>query len=94
MEAITYEAYVRRFGLIIEVLPTTETKHLQEKSGFFLSQGYSLAGIGSATWAFKKENGEWFRDTVAVSGAGTKLRQLIEKLEENDEVQDVYRMQE
>ena len=48
--------------------------------------------MGSASCAFKKENNEW-RPTSPVPISeedGKILEDLIEKLEENDEVQEIY----
>jgi len=93
MEAITYEAYgPGGCALIIEALTTNRNKAAQEVK-FILSQaGLSLAAQGSASWAFTKEGGEWKPNmTVPISEEdGKALEDLIEKLEENDEVQDVY----
>lgn len=93
MEAITYESYgPGGSALIIEALTTNRNKAAQEVK-FILSQfGFELAAPGSASWAFTKEAGEW-KATVPVQLSeldGKVLEDLIEKLEENDEVQEVY----
>ncbi|MHB1330692.1 MAG: YebC/PmpR family DNA-binding transcriptional regulator [Minisyncoccota bacterium] len=93
MESITYESYgPGGSALIIEALTTNRNKAAQEVK-FILSQfNFELAAQGSASWAFKRENGEWIPTmTVPLSENDSKtLEDLIEKLEENDEVQDVY----
>lgn len=93
MDAITYESYgPGGCALIIEALTNNHNKAAQEVK-FILSQhGFALASQGSATWAFTKENGEWKPNmTVPLSESdSTVLEKLIEELEDNDEVQDVY----
>lgn len=93
MEAITYEAYgPGGCALIIEALTTNRNKAAQEVKFILSENGLSLASVGSATWAFTKENNEWIpKQTLSVSEDDAKaLAKLIEELEENDEVQEVY----
>jgi YebC/PmpR family DNA-binding regulatory protein len=93
MEAITYEAYgPGGCALVIEALTDNRNKASQEIKHIFSKNGYALAGIGAATWAFKKENGEWIpQTTVSISEEdGKQLETIVSELEENDEVQDVY----
>lgn len=93
MEAITYEAYgPGGCALIIEALTTNRNKAAQEVKFILSENGLSLASVGSATWAFTKENNEWIpKQTMSVSEDDAKaLAKLIEELEENDEVQEVY----
>ena len=95
LQAITYEAYgPGGSALVIETLTTNRNKAAQEVK-FILSQhGFSLAAQGSATWAFKREpatNNLEPTTTIKLSeDDGHKLEALIEALEENDEVQEVY----
>ncbi len=93
LETITYEAYgPGGSALIIDALTSNRNKAAQEIK-FILSQfGIELAQPGSASWAFKREGGEWVPNVqVPISEEGVQtLESLIEKLEENDEVQDVY----
>lgn len=65
---------------------TPEIKHLLSKSG------YQLGGAHSAAWAFTKtEHGYVPNMPLTLSDEdGEKLASLIEALEENDDVQDVY----
>ena len=93
MENITYEAYgPGGAGLVIESLTDNRNKASQEIKAILAKRGFSLAGIGAATWAFKKEAGEWLpQTTVAISeDDGKILAEIVGELEENDEVQDVY----
>jgi YebC/PmpR family DNA-binding regulatory protein len=93
LEAITYEAYgPGGCALVIEALTSNRNKAAQEVKFILSKHGFALAGVGSATWAFAKENGEWKPNvTVPVSESDSQiLEKLIEELEDNDEVQDVY----
>ena len=93
LEAITYETYgPGGAALIIEALTTNRNKAAQEVK-FILSQhGLVLATPGSVTWAFLKDGREWNpTNTIPLDEEDEKkLEKLIEELEENDEVQDVY----
>lgn len=93
LEAITYEAYgPGGSALMIDALTGNRNKAAQEVK-FILSQfGIELAEPGSASWAFKREGGEWVPTVLAPISEedGKTLEEVIEKLEENDEVQDVY----
>src|SRR3989338_5301199 len=93
MEAIHYETYgPGGTAVIIETLTdnknrvVAEIKHTLSKNGLF------LASVGSAVWAFEKNDGVWKPKTlVDVSGEDLKkLESLIEELEDNDDVQEVY----
>jgi YebC/PmpR family DNA-binding regulatory protein len=93
LEGITYEAYgPGGCALVIEALTSNRNKAAQEVKFILSENGLSLAGVGSATWAFRKENGEWTPNmTVPISEEDSqKLERVIQELEENDEVQDVY----
>lgn len=93
MENITYEAYgPGGCALVIEALTDNRNKAAQEVKHILSKNGFALAAMGAATWAFKKENGEWIpTTTVQISEEdGATLENLVEELEENDEVQDVF----
>jgi len=93
MEAITYEAYgPGGCALIIEALTTNRNKAAQEVKFILSKNGFALAAPGSASWAFGKENDEWIpNQTIPLSEEdGTILEKLIDELEDNDEVLDVY----
>lgn len=93
LEAITYEAYgPSGSAIIIEVLTSNRNKAAQEVKFILSKHGFSLAVPGSATWAFTKENRDW-KPTTIVSlseNDGKVLGGLIEELENNEEVQEVY----
>jgi YebC/PmpR family DNA-binding regulatory protein len=95
LEQITYEAYgPGGCALIIEALTENRNKAAQEIKHILSKNGYELAAPGSATWAFEKQTGsiEWIpKNTAQISeDDGEKLDVLIEELEDNDEVQDVF----
>ena len=93
MDNITYEAYgPGGCALVIEALTDNHNKAAQEIKHTLAKHGFALAGIGAATWAFKRENGGWIPQTTTPISEedGKILAEIIEELEENDEVQDVY----
>jgi YebC/PmpR family DNA-binding regulatory protein len=94
MESIVYEAYgPGGCAIVIETLTDNRNRIANEIKHILSNHRYSLAGIGSATWAFTHNPGEeWVaQSTIPLSTEdGEKLEALIDDLEENDDVQDVY----
>ncbi len=93
LEAITYEAYgPGGSALVIEALTGNRNKAAQEVKFILSKYGFSLAAQGAATWAFAKEHMEWHPTmTIPLSESDSEvLGKLIDELEDNDEVQDVY----
>lgn len=93
MEEITYEAYgPGGAALIISALTDNRNRAAAEIKHILSKNGFELAAPGSAAWAFTRVGSEWTPNTnVAISEVdGEKLGTLIEELEDNDEVQDVY----
>jgi YebC/PmpR family DNA-binding regulatory protein len=95
MEQITYEAYgPGGCALIIEALTENRNKAAQEIKHILSKNGFELAAPGSATWAFEKQAGssEWLPKNTTPIGEedSAKLEILINELEENDEVQDIF----
>jgi transcriptional/translational regulatory protein YebC/TACO1 len=93
LEAITYEAYgPGGCAIIIEALTTNKNKAAQEVKHILSDNGYSLASIGSASWAFKREGAQWTAmTTVALEDEDlVLLEKLVDALENNEEVQDVF----
>lgn len=94
MESVVYEAYgPGGCAIIIEALTDNRNKAAQEIKHILSDHGYELAGMGAATWAFEHTpNMEWVaKTTMPVSDEdGEKLGKLVDTLEENDEVQNVY----
>ena len=79
------KVYVKFWNNILQ-----DIKHILAKNGF------ALGGIGSVTWAFKKEKNPeglvWTpTSTIPLSDTDLELLdKLVEDLEENDDVQEVY----
>lgn len=94
LESITYEAYgPGGTALVIEALTSNRNKAAQEIKHILSKHGFELAQPGSATWAFtKNESREWVANVeTPISPEDEQvLEALINDLEDNDEVQDVY----
>ncbi len=93
MEALTYEGYgPGGCALIIEAFTSNRNKAAQEIKHILAKNGGSLAAQGAASWAFTKNEEGWTpNSTMPLSDTdGAALSLLIEELEGNDEVQDVY----
>ena len=93
LEEITYEAYgPRGSALVVECLTDNKNRTLSEVRQILLTHEASLAEKGAALWAFDKKDTAWVPKTkISLSEEGSlKLKQLIEELEEDDDVQKVY----
>lgn len=97
MDAIAYETHgPGGVGIIIETLTDSKNRTAQDIKHILTKNGFALGGIGSASWAFKKEKspeGLVWIPTMTISLSDTDLElldKLVEELEENDDVQDVY----
>ena len=93
MEGVTYEAYgPGGVALIIEGLTSNKNKAAAEIKHILSKNNTSLASSGSASWAFEKTAEGWMPKTMTeVSDADTPaLEKLIEDLEENEDVQEVF----
>lgn len=93
MEAITYEAYgPEGIAIIIDVLTSNRNKAAAEVKHILSNNGSVLASPGSASWAFEKTVEGWIpKTTMPISEENIpKLEKIIDDLEENEEVQDVY----
>ena len=93
METIVYEAYgPDGVAMIIDVLTSNRNKAAAEVKHILSLNGSSLASPGSASWAFEKTAEGWMPKTmVQVPEEDVpKLEKLIEDLENNEEVQEIY----
>ena len=93
MESIIYEAYgPGGVAILIEALTDNRNKAAQEIKAILAKHEIALASPGSASWAFVKEAGSWNPTTLnPISETdGESLMKLVEALEENDEVQEVF----
>lgn len=79
--------------MIIEALTDNKNRANQEVKTILSKNGFAMAGIGAASWAFSHNPGEdWIpTSTIPLSEEdGEKLSILIDELEESDEVNEVY----
>lgn len=93
MENVTYEAYgPGGVGIIIEGLTSNRNKASAEIKHILSKNNSSLGAPGSVTWGFDKVGAEWQpTTTVDLSDDDLeKLSKLVDELEENDEVQEVF----
>lgn len=93
MEPVLYEAYgPGGAALVIEGLTDNKNRTAQEMKHILSKNGSALAASGSATWAFMKTAEGWEpQNDVGLSAEdATSLEQLIDALEENDDVQEVF----
>lgn len=97
MESITYETYgPGGVGIVIEALTDSKNRAAQEIRHILSENGFALGGIGSVVWGFAKEispDGVVWKPTMTVPVSETDaelLEKLIDELEENDEVQEVF----
>ena len=93
MESIMYEAYgPGGAALLIEALTDNRNKAAGEIKHILVENGCALAAPGSASWAFTKTPEGYMPNTMAPISEedGFKLEKLIEELEDNDEVQEIY----
>ena len=97
MDNIVYEAYgPGGAGIIIETLTDSRNRTAQDIKHILVKNGFELAGIGSVTWSFTKEKtpeGLKWKPNMFVPLSDEDLEfldKLVDELEENDDVQDVY----
>lgn len=94
IEALVYEAYgPGGSALMINVMTANRNKAAAEIKHILSKNGASLAEKGSAAWAFTKNADGGWDPSITVPLAdedGEVLTRIIEELEGNDEVDDVY----
>ena len=93
LEEVSYEAYgPGGVALIIEGFTDNKNRTSQEVKHALVLFGSSLAGQGAASWAFLKSGNEWIpKTTISISeNDKEKLKILIEKLEENEDINTVF----
>lgn len=93
LEAITYEAYgPGGCAMIIETLSDNRNRIAGEVRHIFTKSGLELGTPGSVLWAFTKTNSEWIpNNPMNLSDQEMKkLIEIIERLDENEDVQKVY----
>ncbi len=93
MDAVLYEAYgPGGCAMIIEGLTDNKNRISAEVKHILSKNSLALAAQGSATWAFEKTDGGWEpkKVTPLEDSDGEKLSRIIEELEENDDIQNIY----
>lgn len=93
LEEVTFEGYgPGGVALLITAVTDNNNRTAPEIRSIFTKAGYQLGTPGSAAWAFAKtEDGYAPITPLDLSeDDGEKLASLIEALEENDDVQDVF----
>jgi YebC/PmpR family DNA-binding regulatory protein len=93
LEEVTYEAYgPGGVAMIITAVTNNNNRTAPEIRHIFTKAGLALGTPGSAAWAFTKTaEGYVPQSPVELNDQdGEKLANLIEALEDNEDVQDVY----
>ena len=93
LEEILYEGYgPGGAAMLIRAVTDNKNRTAPEIRAMFTKSGYQIGTPGSAQWAFTKtEDGYTPITPLEISDEdGKKLADLIEKLEELDDVQDVF----
>jgi YebC/PmpR family DNA-binding regulatory protein len=93
LESLTYEAFgPGGVAMIITCVTDNNNRTAPEIRHIFTKAGLVLGNPGSAMWAFTKTaDGYVPQSPIELNDTdGEKLANLIEALEDNDDVQDVY----
>lgn len=93
LQEVTFEAFgPGGTAIIITAVTDNNNRTAPEIRHIFAKFGYELGTPGSATWAFTKTAGGYRpQSPLELSDEdGEKLAELIEALEEQEDVQDVY----
>lgn len=92
-EVVIYEAYgPGGVAIVIDALTDNRNKTAAEVRHALTKNGLTLAEQGSASWAFEKTHEGYEAKTMTEISEedGEKLMRIIEELEDNDDVQNVY----
>jgi YebC/PmpR family DNA-binding regulatory protein len=93
LEEVVFEGYgPGGVAMIITAVTDNNNRTAPEIRHIFSKAGYQLGTPGSAMWAFTKtDEGYVPQNPMELNDTdGAKLAELIESLEEQDDVQDVY----
>jgi len=93
LQEVLFEAYgPGGVAILITAVTDNNNRTAPEIRNIFSKAGLQLGTPGSAAWAFTKTaNGYEPQTPIELHDAdGEKLANLIEKLEDNDDVQDVF----
>ena len=93
IEEVMYEGYgPGGVALLIQAVTDNNNRTTPEIRYIFTKAGLELGAPGSAAWAFEKTD-DGYKPTTPVElddETGEKLAEFIEKLEENDDITNVY----
>lgn len=93
LEEALYEGYgPGGVALLIEVITDNNNRTAPEIRHIFSKAGFELGSPGSASWAFTKTSDGYVPNTTMEldEETGEKLADFIEKLEDQDDVTNVY----
>ena len=93
LSEIMYEAFgPGGTAILITTITDNNNRTAPEIRSIFTKAGLAIGGPGSAAWAFTKtDSGYVPQNIVELSDEdGEKLADLIEKLEDQDDVQDIF----
>ena len=93
LEEVTYEGYgPGGVALLIQAVTDNNNRTAPEIRHIFSKAGLELGVPGSAAWAFTKTEGGYAPTTPMEldDATGEKLAEFIEKIEEQDDVTNVY----
>jgi YebC/PmpR family DNA-binding regulatory protein len=93
LEEVMYEAYgPGGVAMIITAVTDNNNRTLPEVRHIFTKAGYQLGTSGSALWAFTKDGSRYIpQNPLELSDEdGEKLANLIEALEDQDDVQEIF----
>jgi len=93
MNPVLYEAYgPGGCAILIEGLTDNKNRTSAEVKHILSKNGFALASAGAAAWIFKKDDSGYTAQTTTKINEDdqTKLQKIVEELEDNDDVQDVY----
>ena len=94
MESILYETYgPGGSAILIATVTDSRNRTAQEIKHLLTKNGLALASQGSAMWAFEKDvdGGFTAKSTVPLSEEDSaKLMEILEIIDANDDVEDVY----
>lgn len=94
LEQVLYEAYgPGGAAILIDALTDSKNRTTQEIKHILTLQDIALASPGAATWAFSKTGSTYTPNEPLVDlpeSDETRLRTLLEALDEHDDVQQVF----
>ncbi|MFM2339500.1 MAG: hypothetical protein RLZZ360_136 [Candidatus Parcubacteria bacterium] len=93
LEEVVFEAFgPGGVGMIITAVTDNNNRTSPEIRHIFTKAGYSLGAPGTAMWAFTKTSDGYIpmNPTEINDNDGEALANLIEALEEQDDVQEIY----